>query len=525
MSHPNRRDVVQGAGAALLTLLANPHLAQAASPTLSFGQPFEFGYEALVDRAREMAASPYAAAPILAPEVIEAIDYDAHGKLRYRPDEAVFGDGSGNYPVTFFHVGRYFARGVKMHTLMDGHARLVRYSPELFEMPDDSVAKQLPSDVGFAGFRFQESRSRDDWKTQDWLAFLGASYWRAIGDLGQYGLSARGVAIDSATPGPEEFPEFREFYLTPAARKDDPNVILALLDGPGITGAYRITARRTKGVVMEVEARLFLRRDIERLGIAPLTSMYWYSETNPDISSDWRPEIHDSDGLAIWTGSGERIWRPLINPRFPNVSSFLDENPKGFGLMQRDRNFEHYLDGVYYDRRPSLWIEPVGDWGRGSVQLMELRTDDEIHDNIGAFWVPEGPARAGNSYTFKYRQYWQTDMLTPPRPVAICVSTRLGHGGRPGQNRVADARKFVVEFDGPALAALKDGDEPEAVVETSTGRVDDAFVEKVPGTKRWRIIFDLYPAMPEPSELRAFLRTDAGALTETWLYRYDPLPR
>ncbi|WPZ34463.1 glucan biosynthesis protein D [Thalassobaculum sp. OXR-137] len=521
----NRRDVVQGAGAALLTLLANPHLAKAAGPTLSFGQPFEFGYEALVDRARDMAAAPYSAAPIVAPDVIEAIDYDAHGKLRYRPDEAVFADGSGTYPATFFHVGRYFPRGVKVHTLQDGFARVVRYSPELFDMPADSVAKQLSGDVGFAGFRFQEARSRDDWKTQDWLAFLGASYWRAIGDLGQYGLSARGVAIDSATPGPEEFPEFREFYLTPAKDKNDPNVILALLDGPGITGAYKIAARRGKGVVMEVEARLFLRRDIERLGIAPLVSMYWYSETNADISSDWRPEIHDSDGLAIWTGGGERIWRPLTNPRFPNVSSFLDENPKGFGLMQRDRNFEHYLDGVYYDRRPSLWIEPLGDWGRGSVQLMELRTDDEIHDNIGAFWVPEGPARAGNSYTFKYRQYWQTDMPTPPRPTAICVSTRIGHGGRPGQNRAVDARKFVVEFDGSALAALKDGDEPEAVVASSTGRVDDVFAEKVPGTKKWRIVFDLYPAAPEPAELRAFLRTDAGALTETWLYRYDPLPR
>ena len=521
----SRRDVFQGAGAALWALLAHPNLAQAASSSLSFGQPFEFNYGALVDRAREMATRPYAAAPIVAPDVIQAIDYDAHGKIRYRPEEALFSDGDGAYPATFFHVGMYFQRGVHIHSLVDGFAREVRYSPELFDMPEDSVARQLPSDVGFAGFRFQESVSRDDWKTQDWLAFLGASYWRAIGDLGQYGLSARGIAIDSATPGPEEFPEFREFYLTPAARKDDPTVILALLDGPGVTGAYRISAWRGKGVVMEVEARIFLRRDIERLGIAPLTSMYWYGETMRGLSTDWRPEIHDSDGLAIWTGSGERIWRPLINPRLPNVSSFLDENPKGFGLMQRDRNFEHYLDGVFYDRRPSLWIEPLGDWGRGSVQLMELRTDDEVHDNIGAFWVPEGPAKAGNSYTFKYRQYWQTDMPIPPRPAGICVSTRLGHAGKPGQFRRTDARKFVIDFDGPALAALKDGAKPEPVVETTAGAVEDAIVEKVPGTKRWRIVFDLYPNETEPSELRAYMRTEEGPLTETWLYRFDPLPR
>lgn len=525
MRRVSRREVCVAMFAAAPAFKGLTALADDPKTQLKFGPPFEFGYEALVDRAREMATTGFVPTPLVAAEKIEKIDYDAHGKLRFKPEAALFADGSGTYPATFFHVGRYFQRGVRMHVLRDGLASEIRYSPDLFDMPPDSVARDLPSNIGFAGFRFQESLERDDWRTQDWLAFLGASYWRAIGDDGQYGLSARGVAIDSATPKPEEFPDFREFYLTPSPREGEPSMVLALLDGPSITGAFRFSIRRTKAVTIDVEARLFLRQDVERLGIAPITSMYWYGENTRGLGNDWRPEIHDSDGLAIQTGRDERIWRPLLNPRQPTVSAFIDENPKGFGLIQRDRDFEHYLDGVNYDRRPSLWIEPMGDWGRGSVQLMELRTDDEVHDNIGAFWVPEAPARAGASYTFRYRQYWAAKIPDFPKSIAQCVSTRTGRGGRPGQDHPEDARKFVVDFEGPALAALGKDPVVEAVVETSVGRVDDAFAERVPGTKRWRLLFDLYADATQPSDLRGLLRGSDGPLTETWLYRYDPVPR
>ena len=148
---------------------------------------------------------------------------------------------------------------------------------------------------------------------------------------------------------------------------------------------------------MDIEKHLFLRADIERLGIAPLTSMFWYAEYGRERIADWRPEVHDSDGLAIWNGAGERIWRPLNNPTRVFHTSYLDHNPKGYGLLQRDRVFDHYLDGVGYDRRPSTWVEPIGDWGKGVVQLVEIPTDDEIHDNIGAYWLPEQPARAGDA--------------------------------------------------------------------------------------------------------------------------------
>lgn len=521
-----RRDVSAGLLASILGLAAAPSRAVAPSGNaagLSFGDRFPLDYGRLVDRAAAAARHPYVRAASPAADIIGRIDYATHGKIRFRPDCALSALGPGVYPATFFHVGMYFQKGVRMFRLEDGMAAEILYDPRYFDMPADSIARKLPKDVGFAGFRLQESRLTPTWKTQDWIAFLGASYFRAIGDLGQYGLSARGVAIDSATPHAEEFPDFTEFYIAPAPSEGEATVVLAMLEGPSIAGAYRFDIQRTTGVVVTVEARLFLRRDVERLGIAPITSMFWYGESNRRAGDDWRPEVHDSDGLAIWTGSGERIWRPLVNPRLPTTSSFIDENPRGFGLLQRDRQLDHYLDGVNYDLRPSLWIEPLDDWGRGAVQLMELRTDDEIHDNIGAFWVPEAAARAGMTYRFRYRQYWQSDQPSPPE-LARSVATRIGRGGQPGQERPPGVRKFVVEFEGGPLVALQPGLAVKAVVDASRGAVRDIFTEPVPRTPRWRMQFDLDAPGPAPAELRAYLRAGREPLSETWLYQYDPGP-
>ncbi len=253
-----------------------------------------------------------------------------------------------------------------MNVVDAGSAREIIYDQSYFEMPPDSIAKSLPQGAGFAGLRVQESRDGVlDWRKNDWVAFLGAAYFRAIGELRQYGLSARAVAIDVAVAGkPEEFPDFTKFYIDRAATGDS-LTIYALLEGPSIVGAYRFVMTRSKGVIMDIDQTLFLRADIARFGLAPLTTMYWFSETKKETGIDWRPEVHDSDGLAMWTGTGEQVWRPLNNPPRIITSSFVDENPRGFGLLQRDRNFDHYLDGVYYDRRPSLWVEPSGPLGQG----------------------------------------------------------------------------------------------------------------------------------------------------------------
>jgi glucan biosynthesis protein len=296
------------------------------------------------------------------------------------------------------------------------------------------------------------------------VAFLGGSYFRAIGELFQYGLSARGLAVDTAVHGKiEEFPDFTHVYFETPQAGSDTVVVCALLDGASVSGAFRFTMRRAKAVIIDVEKALYLREDIDRLGIAPLTSMYWYSEKAKPSAIDWRPEIHDSDGLALWTGTGERIWRPLNNPPRTITSAFSDENPKGFGLLQRDRAFDHYLDGVYYDRRPSLWVEPQGSWGKGSVQLVEIPTDDEIHDNIVAMWVPAEAARAGQSMELRYRTTWSAEEPFPT-PLARVLATRLGNGGQAGTQRPKGVRKFMVEFKGEPLTRLAKGEIPKPVL-------------------------------------------------------------
>lgn len=497
-----------------------------AADGLTYGTAEPFSFDALKARVREMAARPYAAPPTPLPDVLQRIDYDAHGKIRFKTERALWADGPGRYPVTFFHLGRYFQKPVRMHVVAGGSAREIVYDAADFDMPADSPAHELPANVGWAGFRFQEARDgRLDWRRNDWTAFLGASYFRAIGGLYQYGLSARGLALDTVVYGTaEEFPDFTHVWFDQPNQDGDAVTLYALLDGPGVVGAYRFTMRRETGVIMDIDSAITLRRDVARLGIAPLTSMFWYSETSKPTAVDWRPEVHDSDGLALWTGGGERIWRPLNNPPHTQVSAFSDTSPRGFGLLQRDRNFDHYQDGVYYDRRPSLWIEPKGDWGRGAVQLVENTTDDEIHDNIVAMWVPEAPARSGTSFDFAYRMHWAADE-PDPTPLARCVATRLGNGGQPGTVRPKGVRKFMLEFLGGPLKDLAPGTLPVPVLGASRGQFSyirtEAVPDDVPG--HWRAQFDLATTGSEPVDMRCYLKSGDRVLSETWLYQYHPI--
>jgi len=520
-----RRDVVRAA--AVMAALAYPWrnaLAAGGARDLRFGPGRSFSFEQLMARARRLANEDFRPRSAPAPDLVQRIDYDAHGAIHFRRDLALFAGGGSAFPVTFFHLGRFFPKPVRMHVVDGDTAREIRYAPDYFKMPADSVAQDMPPDAGFAGFRLHESRQRDDWRTQDWVAFLGASYFRAIGALGQYGLSARGIAVDTATSEGEEFPDFVEFYIAPAASERDPVIVHALLDGPSITGAYRFEIRRTGGVVMDVETRLFLRRAVSRLGIAPLTSMFWYGEHNRPYRVDWRPEVHDSDGLALWTGTGDRIWRPLNNPPHTQVSSVADRNPRGFGLFQRDRAFAHYLDGVHYERRPSVRVEPLGDWGDGAVELIEIPTDDEIHDNIVAAWRPASPVGAGEALTFRYRLHWLAEHPYPAHAVARCVATRVGRGGQPGRSRPAGVTKFVIEFEGGPLDELGPYAKPVAIASASRGKIRKIDVERVPGTTRWRALFDLAANGRTPVDLRLYLRLEDRTLSETWLYQHFPEP-
>ena len=518
----DRRSVLKAA-AALGLFGANAAQGFAAT-AMKLGPAAPFSFDGLKAMAQRMAGEPYVGPARPSPDIVTKINYEAWGKIKFNMDHALFAEGPGRFPVSFFHLGMFFQKAVEMHVVDAGSARQIIYDQSYFEMPEDSIAKRLPQGAGFAGLRVQEARDGTlDWRKNDWVAFLGADYFRAIGELRQYGLSARAVALDVAVAGkPEEFPDFTKFYID-QAETGDSLTIYALLEGPSIVGAYRFIMTRTKSVTMDIDQTLFLRSDITRFGLAPLTSMYWFSETKKETGIDWRPEVHDSDGLALWMGSGERAWRPLNNAPRIITSSFTDGNPRGFGLLQRDRCFDHYQDGVFYDRRPSLWVEPKGVWGKGAVQLVEIPTDDEIHDNIVAMWVPEKAAVAGSEFTLAYRLTWAADEPFPT-DLARCVATRLGNGGQPGQPRPKGVRKFMVEFKGPPLEALPFGVKPEAVLWASRGTFSYIFTEAVPDDVpgHWRAQFDLTVSGTDPVEMRLYLRAGDKTLSETWLYQYHP---
>lgn len=526
-----RRFIETGLAAAASLALGDSRAAARDAPVLKLGPPQPFSFERLRRRAQQMAVRPYQAPRSPDRRILQQIDYDEHGRLKFDPRAALFADGPGRYPVTFFHLGRYFQVPVRMHAVSDGNAHELLYDPALFSMSPHSPAQVLGEHTGFAGFRLQESRFSDQyplpWQSNDWAAFLGASYFRAIGDAFQYGLSARGIAIDVALADrPEEFPAFTEFFIEAPANERDAPRVHALLDGPSVCGAFQFRLVRDAGVTMDVQCHLWLRRPVQRFGIAPVTSMYWYSEKSRRMGVDWRPEVHDSDGLAIWTGGGERLWRPLNNPAQIMVSAFGDRDPRGFGLLQRDRNFENYLDGVHYERRPGLWVEPLGPWGRGAVELVEIPTDDETHDNIVALWVPAQQPAPGQELALRYRLHWQA-AEPDPLPVARCVATRIGRGGEPGQAAPEGSVRFVVEFFGGRLAELPFGILPEAVISASRGTLPVSVAEPVPNGRagHWRVRFDLLAPGSGPVELRLYLRDRGDAASETWLYQYHPPPR
>ncbi len=393
-----------------------------------------------------------------------------------------------------------------------GQARAVLYSEDLFTAPA-GLKRAMPPALAFAGFRVMNRAAPGDW-----LAFQGAAYFRSALPFNQYGLSARGVATDTAAEVPETFPAFTDFWLGHDAAGD--LTVTALLDGPALAGAYAIVHHRTAaGLVQDIEARLIFRDVPRRLGLAPLTSMYWYGQSDRRRATDWRPQIHDSDGLALWTGAGERLWRPLANPPRVITNAFADRDPRGFGLLQRDRDFGDYQDdGVFYNRRPSAWVEPLGSWGAGSVQLVEIPTASETEDNIVAFWTPERVPAAGEHLALRYRLYWDDEGPFPPG-VARVVATRTGLAGRPGQPPTAGARKFVVDFAGGRLAALGRTDGVEVVAEARPGPLLGAVAYPVVGTGRWRVMLEAPVERRNPTDLRAFLRLDGQALSETWVYQ------
>jgi glucans biosynthesis protein len=513
-------------GLADLSKAAGPATPGAAQLVTGNGpaQPFDFAW--LKGQAHYLASNAYQESKDVLPPAMAKLGYDQYQSIRFRGDHSLWGDLGLAFRLQFFHVGRTFNQPVHLHEVQDGQAREIIYDPAMFEWDKSGVDPASMKDrAGFAGFRVQFVTN---WRA-DVAAFLGASYFRAVGgDTRQYGLSARALAVDTAFPRPEEFPRFTSFWFERPAKDSGTMTLYALMDSPSIAGALRMQISPGGTLIMNVESALYPRKPIERLGIAPLTSMFFYGKNDRRGANDWRPEIHDSDGVSMWTGAGEWIWRPLINPAQLHLNSYFDDNPRGFGLLQRDRNFDHYQDdGVYYDRRPSLWVEPKagpnGGWGKGAVQLVEIPTVDETFDNIVAFWNPGDKPKAGQELLYSYRLYWGTRMPYGS-PLAQTLATRTGIGGTVGVKRTYYSWHFAVDFAGGELGALAKDAPVEAIITASRGQTEHVTAHYVEEFNGFRALFDVKPTddSVEPVDLRLYLRVDGRPLTETWIYQWTP---
>ncbi len=521
MTTIDRRRVLAGLSAALcLSAAPSALLAQQPVPPaepLAEMQP-RFGFDHVVNRAREIAAVAYEPGPNL-PEPLSRLDFDAWRDIRFRPERALLAQNGSPFRMQMFHPGFLFTRPVVVNVVRDGVATPVPYSANLFDYGRVKFEKPLPVNLGFAGFRLHYPLN-DPRIFDELISFIGASYFRVLGREQRYGLSARGLSIGAGVPG-EEFPMFREFWVEAPAANAERVTIYALLDSPSVTGAYRFHVYPDVDAVVDVGATLFPRKPIDKLGLAPLTSMFFTGENDRRFHDDFRTELHDSDGLMIHSGTGEWIWRPLRNPRQQAISSFVERNVRGFGLMQRDRVFEHYQDlDLNYELRPSYWIEPQGDWGEGVVELIEIPTTDETNDNIVALWAPKVPLEPGRAFSFGYK-------LT-----AMLDSSDLHPGGRiintyqakpkalgSGEPVNAGARRFIVDFAGGDLDYhLKQPEKVEIVPSIAYGRIDRAFIVPNPKTKGFRAFIDIVVEPGQLAEMRAFLKSGDKTLTETWSY-------
>lgn len=490
-----------------------------------------FSFERLVARARALAAAPYRLRGDERPPQLAALAWDKYQRIRFRPEQALWADLDLPFRIQYAHLGIFFRKAVRLHEVVGQVERPIDFDPALFDYGGLRFDPPLPPDLGFAGFRIHHHTDFEP----DVAVFQGASYFRAVDARNQYGMSARGIAIDTGLDQPEEFPDFTDFWLVRPASVDTSLRVYALLDGPSLAGAYRFDVAPGETTLFDVEAVLFFRRAVTRLGVAPLTAMYQCGENDRRVCDDWRPEIHDADGLAILTGAGERLWRPLANPTRVRVTSYLDDSPRFFALEQRDRDFSHYQDdGARYHRRPSVWVEPLAAWGPGQVMLVEIPTPDETFDNIVAFWNPATPPAPGEEMRLRYRLHWGAGAPWP-EPLARVVATRMGRAGVVGHPEPARARKFVVDFAGGKLPLLGSEMRPEVEIETSHGWTTAPVLDagpsgpaagiwRVQATDIFRVAFDLYWQKAEPVDLRMRLRLGREVLSETWVYLFDPPP-
>lgn len=479
-----------------------------------------FAFDDVARRAEQLASRAYGAPAAALPKSLQSLSYDEYRDIRFKPALAQWRNAGLPFELQFFHQGLFYDQPVKISEIVEGTAREIRFSPDLFDYGRNRLDAQRFRNLGFAGFRVHSPLNSAKYKDET-LVFQGASYFRALGRDQRYGISARGLAIDTGLASGEEFPRFVEYWIVRPEPTAKDLTILALLDSKRATGAYRLVLRPGAETVTVVKLRLYLRENVTKLGIAPLTSMFLFGENQRSAISDYRPEVHDSDTLLMQSGTGEWILRPLLNPKRLLVTSFAFNNPQGFGLMQHDRKFDNYQDlEARYELRPSAWIEPIGKWGAGRIELVQIPSPDETNDNIVAFWVPDALPAPRKPLDVEYRIRWQKDNEARP-PLATITQTRRGHG----YSREPDTSVgFVLDFEGPTLRKLPADAKVESIVDADVnGEIVENHAYRNEVTGGWRVRLRVKAVDSKKAvELRAFLRDENQTQSATWSYVLPP---
>ena len=461
--------------------------------------------------ARDLALKPYQAPDSKLPDPLGNLDYSAYQTLRFDKSKALWRGDGGKFTVEFFHRGFLFKDRVDILEVADGQARPIPYSADLFDFSKVQPAPR--GDLGFAGFRVHYPLNRPDY-FDEICTFLGASYFRAVARGQGYGLSARGLAIKTGDPGGEEFPLFKRFWLERPARGSDVLVIHALLDSPSAAAAFRFTMRPGAETAMDTEMALYPRTEVTQAGLAPMTSMFFFDANNRAGFDDYLAAVHDSQGLAMLTGQGESVWRTLDNPHALQISAFQDASPRGFGLAQRERDFLNYQDlEAVYEKRPTLWVEPIGDWGLGAVTLVEIPSDREVNDNIVAFWRPKDKFVPKGEYFLAYRLHWCWELAEVQ---ALAKVTQV----RGGLSFDQKNRQFVIDFAGGPLKGWTASAPPRFDVSADKGQLQNATLQSMPGGGAWRLSFQLATGGEKVIELHARLLDAERPISETWAYRW-----
>jgi glucans biosynthesis protein len=505
-----RRDVLK----ALAAVAAAPGAALAADAPLRTGTSRPFNAQTVLSRARALAAADYVPHPTI-PREWQDLSYDQYRKIWFDPRNALWEDTRLPQRVDVFPPGLYFMQAVEINVVEDGAAAPLLFDLGVFDSTDKFPDLPLNETMGYSGLRLRADLLGSGLHTE-YAVFQGASYFRGIGTGEIYGLSARGLALKTGDPAGEEFPDFTAFWIETPKVTDTSLTLHALMDSPSCSGAFRFQITHGEVLDMEVEATIFARTDMSHVGIAPLTSMFLFDATERTRFSDFRPNVHDSDGLLIHNGAGEVIWRPLANPVTLQISAFGDLNPRGFGLMQRKRAFSDYSDlEALYHKRPSVWITPRGDWGVGAVTLVEIPADLEIYDNIVAYWRPATPIAAGTEHQMRYGLQWGADPSPPSDPLIAVRHTAMG--GRPEGGVV-----MVIDFDAGAQVP-EDLAQVEVILRSSTGSTTPGILQRNPETGGPRLAFTFEPDDDAVAEFRGQLRHKDAPLSEVWLYRWTPV--